>query len=757
MGLTGIRPRWGQKWHIPMGQTYAKRRKNIRRVPRQTSALMRGIIAQVVIDPGPRSQRYRDLCHVVIMAKAGSFEASLDALVAAILAQENRPGGLTTGQLRLEVQGTFGTSLPENLIGQALQRGVNRREIIHIRATDCYAVEPASRKTISDALQEARALEASVRRDWLAMLEPPIAENSEAATELWAVLIDYTARAFRRHGVEMQMLINPDPGTAMPGTSLHGLLKAAVEENARTVDAGDAMKAVYRFFADPSPERTRYITSLLDATFTVYALGADKGLTEYLRGLTRRVSLFVDTNFIFAILGLHENALVEVSKQLVELVVNQGLPVELVVHSDTMREFQHQVSLARHSLGGGRQWSQAVSAALVQTDELSAIERRFHADNSKAPTDLTSFFLQFADAAVLKQMNAKVYRRKQPRDQSELTDLRSLEQEYSTFVQSRGVGRTQDAIAHDVSVLTDVARLQHRGATVTAVRALFLTTDFRLFDFDWAVCRGPGSVGTAILPSQFLQLVRPFMSVTDDFNTRFVKTFALPEVRIVAADHIRAIGMLASLLSALPGIDEKTAVRVVTDDVLVERLSGLVHEPDAFAKLVTETIGLENKALVIERDSARDEARRYAAMLDEAARREAELRDVIEKAVSAEASGPESRTKEDRTAYRAEPTSNPWRSGSFYLVSLIITILVAAVLAWLFIRNGVPAAGAVAIAIAILLACVGALIVIGTMQQTQDRTLSAAEGFHRLELGLRAIGEALRPSSKDGAGDGQVR
>ncbi len=680
------------------------------------------------------------------MSKVGSFEASLDALVCAILTQDGRVGGLTVGQLRHEVQTTFGASLPEPLILEALQRSARRHDIIHIRATDTYAAEPSTRQRIGADLSEARTLESEVRREWLASLRPPIEDTSIAGTELWAMLLDYSARAFRRHGAEMQMLINPDPKASLPGSSLLALLRAAIDHNCHSVDHEVATRAAFEFFNSATPERTRYVTSLLDATFTVYALGADVGLAKYLRGLTQPISLFVDTNFIFAILGLHENALVEVSKQLVDLVAEASLPIQLIVHRDTMREFQYLVSFARQSLKG-RRWTHAVSAALLNTDELSAIERRFHEVNARQPSDVDAFFLQFSEAVVLNALHARMYRRKQPRDERELAELRTLESEYADFIKTRGVDRSSHAIAHDASVLMDVARLQRRGSTVMAVRALFLTTDYRLFDFDWTRFRAPGMVGTAILPSQFLQLIRPFIPVNEDFDSRFVKTFAMPEVRIISADHSRAVAMLSHLLTALPGIDEPLAVRVVTDDALVGRLSALIEQPDAFAKAVMDTIALENKALIIERDVARDEVRRVAAELDEARNREAELREAIERAsepMSSDMGTSESTDLGDAQSGRL--LQNPWLSGSYYLVVLLVLIGLTAFVAWLFMGAGIPALGAVAIAMAILLACAGGLIVIGSLQQTQDRTISPEDAVRRIELGLRAIKDAISPS-----------
>jgi hypothetical protein len=95
---------------------------------------------------------------------------------------------------------------------------------------------------------------------------------------------------------------------------------------------------------------------------------------------------------------------------------------------------------------------------------------------------------------------------------------------------------------------------------------------------------------------------------------------------------------------------------------------------------------------------------------------------------------------------KANAGNNPWRSGSFYLVVMVVLVALAAGLSWVFIQAGIPAAGALTLVLTTLLACAGVLLIIGTVQQTQDEKITPENAARRIELGFQAIRQAISPT-----------
>src|SRR5215218_1072300 len=145
----------------------------------------------------------------------------------------------------------------------------------------------------------------------------------------------------------------------------------------------EALQAVQQFFSVSTPRRTQYITQLLDGTFTFFALTVDKVTSAYLRGHMAPLNLFLDTNFIFDILGLHSNPLTDVSRELVEVIDKHNFPFTLYYHEATLSELQRTLK----GLGAplrGRTWRPALSRVAMRQPQLNDIERLYHEKNAES-------------------------------------------------------------------------------------------------------------------------------------------------------------------------------------------------------------------------------------------------------------------------------------------------------------------------------------------------------------------------------------
>ena len=173
--------------------------------------------------------------------------------------------------------------------------------------------------------------------------------------ELWSCLRTYMAKAFCQYGALTVQLLDPNYSTpATDLVSLRTLLDASIAEICPSLDPELVRRSVSTFFETSSAARSRYVAQMLDATFTFFALRVDDATVAYLRDSLTPLKLFLDTNFIFGLLDLHDNPTREVSKELIAIIKAQGFPYTLHYHERTLKELQETLDIMASWLRGHR-------------------------------------------------------------------------------------------------------------------------------------------------------------------------------------------------------------------------------------------------------------------------------------------------------------------------------------------------------------------------------------------------------------------
>src|SRR5690606_16350129 len=116
-----------------------------------------------------------------------------------------------------------------------------------------------------------------------------------------------------------------------------------------------------------------YVSRLLHAQFCVEASGLTEEVLARLNasvGKQIRFQVFVDTNFLFSLLDLHENPSNEAAQELRELLGNlKGNPrIDLVITPDTIEEAKSAIASTKWQMTGlpsGRNFSEAALLAGV--------------------------------------------------------------------------------------------------------------------------------------------------------------------------------------------------------------------------------------------------------------------------------------------------------------------------------------------------------------------------------------------------------
>jgi len=609
-------------------------------------------------------------------------------------------------------------------------------------------IDAATQAQVDQRAATAGDLERAVRDEWIGSIKTLKALDAAERQRQWLCLQEYLVRLLDRHGAETVQLLAPN-GMRNPSLnkSIHSLrgeaFTAAQVTEAEKVIAEEATQA---FFRDISPLRARYIAQLLDGMFSYFALSVDQATTAFLRKNLQRIRLFLDSNFILGILGLSSNFLVDVSQELLTLIKDQKLPFELYFHDETIKEIERVVYGIGRSLKA-EAWTGEMSRAFVESGKLRGIELRFHELNAETPTNPELFLSRYDHLReLLKGRGFREYLNPPEKDEESQTRFELVAQ-YKAYVERTRPDLTKEyaTLNHDIAVWMAVQRLRQEGRNALDVGSLFLTLDLVFQRFDWQELRQNGKVGSVVLPNHLLQLLRPFVPRTDEFNIRFAETLAIPEFRTSSTDYTITLHNVMTLLNTYAGDSEEIASAILANDLLLAELKGVDAESDRFKEMVEsavtrerERVTDERRDMLAERDNAiavaqrREQERDAALALVRQHQEDALSRDEQQRIVDTESAkaGTHPPSLDARIGNANASVRNPWISGSFYLAALLSCASLFLVAAKMVSPIVFPT---------VLIASLLAVSIIGAFQLRHDGTLDEGNFLKLMALALKRI------------------
>lgn len=563
---------------------------------------------------------FTQLCHHLSLTRNGKVQGAVDSLVLTVLAIDPEAGHGDANEVARALSSYFSVELPVGEVRKALETHLRAGRLQPSLSGAGLTLSATARADVEGRVAEAELLEDTVRREWALEVAASYPGLNEDA--LWRSLSSYLASVFRRNGALAVELLRPgSDGSSNASNGLPQLLRTALKRNGLD-KTPDAASAVTLFFRTSTPARTRYVSQLLDGTFTFFALSVSDATAEFLRGQMPSTRLFLDTNVVLGILELHENPLQEATFELLAFIKQHKLPYRLYYHERTLKELLELVDSASRRLLAQPQFSPDLSRAVNQwadrTTLFSGIERRYHLLNAVQPLDPKVFLSKFQHMEeLLADRGVRLYRESSP-DLDVLTKGEYVA-EFEHFLNKRGKKRPYLALDHDVVLWMSMQRQRQRASNALRTGALLLTNDYSLFDFDAKFLRSKDSsrVATAVLPQQLIQVLRPLVGTTADFDKRFVEVFAAPEFRTAQSDYEETASMVVSYLATYQNVSTETAVRVLSDEVLLAELRPGDQTDSQFRALIESAVFRDNEGL-----QASYQAERVRAETAEAAKAE---------------------------------------------------------------------------------------------------------------------------------------
>jgi len=540
------------------------------------------------------SSAFERMCSIVAIGKTNGVEDTLKELILYCMVFLPEDTFKTAKEFSRKIHGLFGLRIADHEIHFAIDQLLSVGALI--KSDSKYVIPEATSRSIRDNIDAAHVLENKVRDGWQAEI---ISSSPDLEfPKVWKALRGYLSNAFQRHGIQTVSLLDPSIDIPQEYTeSLSSILDGVIASEFPQEQRPKARQAISDFMATTGNYATRakYIAQLADGAFNYFALAiAPASAAEFRKGLNP-IMLFLDTNFLFGVLDLDVSPQVAISNELLSATQKYNLPFQFRSHDRTVRELLASINKYADELGA-QQWSRSISRAATTSRYLSGVELRYHQRFAQDGIDVESFFKPYRHAdVILREKNIVVYNPQEER----LKERADLIQQYSEFLRKRKKEKPYKIIDHDMTVLDIVRQLRSKSTSTLEAGALFITCDYTLYKFDWETSKNTGSPACTVLPNTFWQVIRPFIPSDEEFDRSFANTFAIPEFRIIGSLAAEACSKMLNILAGYKYISEETAIKMLSNDLLIERLQTAENDK-VFQEYVESEIVRENQALLEE-------------------------------------------------------------------------------------------------------------------------------------------------------------
>jgi hypothetical protein len=411
-------------------------------------------------------------------------------------------------------------------------------------------------------------------------------------------------------------------------------------------------EVIFNFLNSRERSVVSYVLRVMNAYFYVMACGVTQKDLQKLMELTRKrptFKVFVDTNFLFSILGLHDNPANDAAKALMDLCgrIHRWVTVKFYVTSLTLEEAKRVLVWQASFLKDIRMTPNLVQGARVA--KISGITKRFIeacADNPSLDTE--SFFhpyinnlLNIARTKGIELYNESLdsYKKKQ----EVIDDI--LEQEEFEKHRFGEDAKSYDALKHDMT-LWHFVKDKRRSYVESPIEAEYwiVTVDYRFLAFDRYKTKDQ-QVAVCIHPAALTQILQFWVPRTDIVDEAMLANLRLPlffsEFDPEAEKITIKILQTLSRFENVADIPRETVANILLDESLRARMRA-TQQAEEQVQLIREAFIEEQKRLQRELEESKS---RLQEKEKETMEKEATIRD-LEKEIEQERTKRENIVKE---------------------------------------------------------------------------------------------------------------
>ncbi len=551
------------------------------------------------------------LVHHVELNKAGWWDKAVQQFILATvwLAEEN----LTAEGILERLREDFSVALDAERLGNQLGALLASETLLQLQG-ERFKISEQSLKAFAAGLQEAERIQEQAHQRFIEIMAECC--PSVDAESTWHSFNDqFLVPLVHDMGARSYELIS---GTTIDLAAIPRFQQFLERHPASLHPA--LLTAVIAFIDPKDPDVRSYILRQLCAYFLLEAGNLSE---ETVRALTATLdttpsfSVFVDTNFLFCILGLDEDPRNEAAQSLMHVVGRLAgkVGVKLYVSPITIDEARWVLQSCEHDLGGVRFTANLTGPAL--TRELTGLTRKFLEKCNKAGQPLTAedyfgpYIKDLVGIARAKGVELSDQKVDHYRTSQEVVDDLNEQLEFEKRFRDRPKGYKQ--LEHDI-VLWHFVRDQRPVSIDSPVETncWIVTVDFGFVGFDRHKRRTQvNNIPICVHPANFIQMLQFWVPRTQDFEEAVLGNLRLPfllQEFDPSAEQltIRILTTLARFEN-VDDLPQETVASTLMNSALRQRLQA---EPDVErgTELVREALIEDNQRVRAELKAAQAKA-----------------------------------------------------------------------------------------------------------------------------------------------------
>ncbi|WP_027878178.1 hypothetical protein [Meiothermus cerbereus] len=403
-------------------------------------------------------------------------------------------------------------------------------------ANQRYVLKASTREDFRREEEEARRLEAEVRSEWFTQLrEGQGIDFDGLEDEVWGLLRAYLAAVLRRYSERYAQLQRR--GDAPPLESDKLVLQVVGREH----PLHDLLLTeLPRFFDATSAARRKFIGRAAIQALMAFRVSVTTATSKSLARVVKGQKIFLDTNAVFALLGLNGVSAVEATVQrTVELALKVGFDVRLTER--TKAEYRAAMKRVRNEYRG---YGDAYRSGLSNTTPIqSGIYRAYLSRYARQGYSLEEFYAEFSDPQPhLNRYSVTV-------DTQASKELESEKLKNTAIWNELAERKSGAVLEHDTLHISYVLDLRGGYDRLEKATAWFLSLENKLLHVNKQLGL---DIPVVITPELWILMFRQILPRVEDFDEFFAGVVAATVLPSMWIDEA-LVDRLSTLLAARAG------------------------------------------------------------------------------------------------------------------------------------------------------------------------------------------------------------
>lgn len=530
------------------------------------------------------------LVHHVELSKAGWRDRALESMLLATCFSAGSPLSSEEISTRLndQLDAPIGRAQVESIIEVLVSRGS-----LVPTPDGSFKISEAAWAELEDNFSAAEDLEEAVQETF----QKHFSDIDDEHTPSWERFkAEFVNPLITDLGAQTYEIVSSGRG-AVENSAVHTRFLEPFPQEVRP----DLTEAISQFFDPSNSAVRRFVLSRLNATFLVQATGLSEEAFEALIDATSRrlnMDVFIDTNFLFSLIGLHENPADDVVEALDSLIQKTGgqTDVSLYVLPITLNEARETVGRKKDHLSGIVVDKRLASAIRQGSSHFSGIALKYfrEARTSDSPISAEEYFEPYLEnlLEICRSKGVELYNTELDdlrNDQAVIDDLNDEKERQEEF-RAKGA-KPYPVILHDMVLwhFVDRQRPEDVESPVEAQHWI-ATIDFGFLGFDRRKKKESGrALPLAVHPTVLLQMLQFWVPQSEELEVALINSLQPLLPHEFDAEAERVTLKILRVLSRYENVSD-----------LGEETLGNIFVDDAVRSRVQETEDLEEQIEIVE-------------------------------------------------------------------------------------------------------------------------------------------------------------